>query len=559
MLISKTSIVKSRGNNKLSYYSEVGYDTSNPTFEVIINDLLPNSSYIVEVSCDYCNDIIKTPYKRYIKNTTTSLVRKYACKGCVTDKRKESNQIKYGCDNPMQNREVLEKTKNTNLERYGVEYVLQSKVIKEKIKKTNLKNSGFENPFQSEIIKEKIKKTNLEKYGHENPFQSKVIKEKIKKTNLEKYGVEYYTQSGEFLYDKELNKEKIKKTNLEKYGGHPMSNDIIRSDFNISNDVNYLYYNSDSISTFKCHKGHTFSISSDNYSSRKWFDVNICTICQPINSSISTQEKEVFHFITSVYDGKVIENYRDGLEIDIYLPDIQIGFEYNGLYWHSEEHKSKYYHINKSEHFIERGIRIIHIWEDEWKYKSGIIKSQIKNWIGLTDFKIPGRKCSVIELKNPSDFLKHNHIQGKCPSSFNLGLKYNDELVSVMSFDRFEGRKKMLEGEWNLSRFCNRENTIVVGGFSKLLSYFIKNIHTTRIITYADKSWSNGLLYERTNFKITKILKPDYKYIQNGIRLNKTKYRKGRSTNNMSEKQYTQSHNIKKIYDCGKIKFELII
>ena len=74
-------------------------------------------------------------------------------------------------------------------------------------------------------------------------------------------------------------------------------------------------------------------------------------------------------------------SYRDSLEIDVYLPELKIGFEFNGLYWHSEECKDKNYHLNKTNYFKEKGIRIIHIWEDDWDFKRSIIESQIKNWI----------------------------------------------------------------------------------------------------------------------------------------------------------------------------------
>jgi len=67
------------------------------------------------------------------------------------------------------------------------------------------------------------------------------------------------------------------------------------------------------------------------------------------------------------------------------IPQLKIGFEFNDIYWHSELYKDKNYHINKTSFFEERGIRIIHIWEDDWDNKKEILKSQIKNWINLID------------------------------------------------------------------------------------------------------------------------------------------------------------------------------
>jgi hypothetical protein len=39
-------------------------------------------------------------------------------------------------------------------------------------------------------------------------------------------------------------------------------------------------------------------------------------------------------------------------EIDIYLW-VEIGFEFNGLYWHSNKFKEKNYHLNKTDWFKE--------------------------------------------------------------------------------------------------------------------------------------------------------------------------------------------------------------
>ena len=34
-------------------------------------------------------------------------------------------------------------------------------------------------------------------------------------------------------------------------------------------------------------------------------------------------------------------------ELDIYLPNLNIAIEYNGLYWHGEKNKDKNYHLEK--------------------------------------------------------------------------------------------------------------------------------------------------------------------------------------------------------------------
>jgi hypothetical protein len=133
-----------------------------------------------------------------------------------------------------------------------------------------------------------------------------------------------------------------------------------------------------------------------------------------------------------------------------------------------------------------------------------------------------------------------------------------------MCFDKKEGRLNMSDKEWNLNRFCNLLNHQVIGGASKLLNHFIKENNPKRVISYADKDWSNGNLYFTLGFNLLSESKPDYKYIVDGIRKSKqnfTKDKLGKMGHDISltESQIMNNLGINKIYDCGKMKFELLI
>lgn len=482
-------------------------------------------------------------------------------------KSKKTCLEKYGTENYTKTDIYIERVKKTNLEKYGTEWYLSSEDKKEKSDKTNLERYGSTSPSKSELIKSKISKTNLEKYGFtspllnneikqkskdtlnknwgvNNPLESLEIREKLKKTNLEKYGFCYPMQSSEVI-------EKRKNNNLIKYNSENFNQneEFRKKNFYIANHSNYINYIGQSISLFHCEKCKlNFEIHTDNFLKRIEQNLDLCTICNPIGDSISIKEKELYEFIKSVYNGEVIQSYRDGLEIDIYLPELKLGFEFNGLYWHSEFYKDKNYHLNKTNHFKEMGIRIIHIWEDDWDYRKEIIKSMILHLLGKTLTKIYGRKCSVKEvsdIKVVKEFLNKNHIQGWVNSKVKIGLYFNDELVSLMLFDQFEGRKKMKEGEWNLSRFCNKINFNVIGSASKLLSYFTNNYNPIRIVSFADKDWSVGNIYEKLGFSQLYSTNPDYKYIQGGYRTHKSNFKKNEFEIQLS-----------KIWDCGKIKYE---
>jgi len=597
MLLTESIDIKIDKKNLMFYRRFSKSINIGDIFTIGINSLSKKSHALVSVSCDYCGFIFNKQYYKYVKQL--EIQNMCCCNNsiCKNRKKRENNIIKYGVEYTLQLKEVRssiietnlekygvdnytktdvckektkktnlekygvtsytktgeykEKSKQTNLEKYGVEFVLQNKQIKEKVKRTTTERYGVDNYTKTGEYKEKSKQTNLEKYGVEFPSQSEEVKGKTKQTNLEKYGVEYVLQSN-------LIRQKIKKTNLEKYGvDNYSSSDHFFKTTIIGNHPNYIKYLENGISLFRCDcgKDHNFETNSDAFFWRKKSDLPLCTICYEIGNHRSIKEQLLFEFIFSIYGGKIIQSYTDSRqEIDIYLPDLNLGFEFNGLYWHSSQYKDKDYHVNKTEHFRERGIRIIHIWEDDWEFKQDIVKSMISNIIGNTKIKIYARKCEVrviSDSKISNKFLNENHIQSKINSVLKLGLYYKGELVSLMTFDHFEGRKSMPNMEWNLSRFCNILNTSVIGAASKLLNYFISHYNPLRIISYADRDWSIGGLYETLNFIKISEGNPDYKYIINKKRIHKSRFRKSKTS--VSESNL----NLLKIYDCGKIKFEL--
>jgi hypothetical protein len=510
-------------------------------------ELQKNSNIKIDVKCDICGVERNIKYQAYNKNINSCEEYPiYTCDKCSHVKIKQTNLKKYGVDHFSKTHEYNDKFTKTMVERYGVEYSTQSREIQEKIKQTNLERYGVDNIFKDNVyIKEKFKK----KYGVDHPSKVPKIYKKIENSNLITTG-----------YKSPLSSPSIRKSFKNKYKvNSPNQTDELRDNI-ITNDINYIKYIGNNVSMFNCIKNHIFYIDSSNYHNRIRSKIPLCTVCNPIGNSSSIKENELYEFIKSIYSGEIKQGYRDKYEIDIYLPDLKIGFEFNGLYWHSEEYKDKNYHLMKTNHFKGKSIKIIHIWEDDWLNKTQIIKSQIKNQLGLTKTKIFGRKCVIKEIsksKISSEFLNKNHIQGTDKSIIKIGLYHNDELVSLMTFNKSEGRKKMPDNEWNLSRFCNKLDTNILGGASKLLKYFINNHQAKRIISYADKDWSVGGLYYNLGFELISESKPDYKYIVNNTRVHKSRYGKSKLKTNLTESQEMKKSHINKIWDCGKLKFEI--
>jgi hypothetical protein len=290
--------------------------------------------------------------------------------------------------------------------------------------------------------------------------------------------------------------------------------------------------------------------------------------CPSCVNHISKPEQEISLFLNNLNISleKTKRNIIPPYELDIFIPEKKIAIEFNGLRWHSSEFTEKNYHATKTKLCEENNIQLIHIFEDEWNFKKNIVKSRLKNILNFTEDKIYARKCVIKEVNNKDSkiFLENNHLQGNINSSIKIGLYYKNELVALMTFGKYRKiyNSNSIEDEYELYRFCNKLNTIVIGGANKLLNYFIEKYNPKKIMTYADKRWSKGDLYEKLGFEYIGDTKPNYFYVLNNERKNRFSFRKDvlvkqGFNKNESESSIMSKRNIYKIYDCGNKKYIL--
>lgn len=394
--------------------------------------------------------------------------------------------------------------------------------------------------------------------------------DKIKKTVKEKYGVDHVWNIPEIHNktisnrDKQSSIEKqkttVRKKHLVKLNKRLQeSNLILMDEYSVNKNGNTsLSYN------FSC------DICGKNFQSTLLGSGIIpkCPKCFPNNRSSSLE-----HFITDFLDLnniKYVTNTRKIIsgELDIFIPSHNLGIETNGMYWHGELNgKDKNYHLNKTKECFDKGIRLIHILEEEIINKPEIVLSKISNILGLINEKVYARKCDIREVDNKTkqDFLNKNHIQGDTKDKIRLGLYYNDELVSLITF----AKRKITRGDsvWEITRFASKINLQVVGGFSKLFKHFIKKYDHERIVTFADLRWSSydylNTVYNKNGFMYESHTKPSYWYFfrsNNSEKYHRFKFRKDLLVKegfnqNDTEWDIMVKRGFDRIWDCGNIKF----
>lgn len=302
-----------------------------------------------------------------------------------------------------------------------------------------------------------------------------------------------------------------------------------------------------------------------------------CPKCN-ILSQTSKGEDKIYNYIIDLDPNiTIIRNDRtllDGQELDLYLPDYNVAIEFDGLYWHSEDSgKDKKYHLDKTNKCLSKGIQLIHIFEDELELKEDIVKSKLKSILQKSNNeRIYARKCIVKKIDSPAvknKFLNLNHIQGSDSSSIQLGLytKDTNKLVSVMTFckPRVALGLKNTKYDYELSRFASDINYIVIGGFSKLLSYFKKNYEWNELVTYADRRWSKGMVYIKNGWTLDHISEPNYWYCKGLDRYHRYNFRKqvlkekfpNIYKEELTEFEIMDKSNYSRIWDCGNIVFTI--
>ncbi|PCJ96761.1 MAG: hypothetical protein COA52_00710 [Hyphomicrobiales bacterium] len=510
----KTKYITLKSNSPLkSYYKGLGYNVSQAFIDVEISHLKKESNYYVDCACDLCDSEYK---QRFSRNTGVCS----KCRNKVKKKFKKSdNSLKYS---DFKNWE--EDIRKFTTKKDAIEF-LNSKY------KISLNYSTF-----NEVLK---------RLGIELLPISKILKETIIPSEIAlKYNITTTRVNSIF-----------KTNNVERpTSKREFNRNIIIRDWSLIETLNASF----DIPTIIEKLNYDFS---ETLLRNSFYERNIPIIQHSYNKSKG--EIELLEWIKSLgVDCKSIKFKTSGglKEIDCYCPDYKFGIEYCGLWHHSyNSGKPKRYHLEKS--FLmkeEHDIQIFTIFENEWINSKNLIKNMIKSRLQMNK-KIFARKCTArnITAAEARKFHNKNHISGYVNSSINVGLYYENMLVSCMSFSKSRYDKNY---EYEITRMSFLQGHTIVGGASKMFKFSgIKSI-----MTFADFRFGEGKVYEKLGFKNVGLSAPNYFYNKKGtMKLeSRIKYQKHKLKNildvydeNLSEQKNMVRNNFLTIYDCGNYKW----
>lgn len=203
------------------------------------------------------------------------------------------------------------------------------------------------------------------------------------------------------------------------------------------------------------------------------------------------------------------------MEIDIYIPSLKIGIEYNGLFWHSIERlPTPRIHEVKQWKCEDVGVQLITVWEHDWLLQKDNVKSHLLHRLGMNaERRIHARACLLqkVTAKQANQFYRDHHVQQATGIALeSYGLFCDSDMVACMSFSRGSVRRgKIDHGEWELSRFTT--DGLVRGGASRLFKAFIQEHSPLVIWSYSDRQHFSGKLYPGLGFRNDAFVKADYR------------------------------------------------
>jgi hypothetical protein len=416
----------------------------------------------------------------------------------------------------------------------------------------------------SELVK-KRESTMLEKYGvsswsqteeHKTAFAKRTKEawsdterreqrlEVRKETNLKRYGVSVVSQVPEImakaLISRKANREKLteeefqsrEKIRIDSYRKERLSDDVYQN----LNDYELIYdlYVTKNFSIRKCadHIGcstHTIKTALES------FGIDYIPRTQTQESS---DEIELYEFISSIAP-TAIRTYKIGKHLDIFIPELKLGFEYNGVYWHSDAKRDMLYHANKVEHFYSHDIRYVQIWEDDWIHRQDSVKKFIEQI--LTEHPLP-TQYEVVEISQEvfNAFVEDNHIAGTVESDIYFGVLCDGNIASAL------GVNKNACGNFEITRHVEIHQSLFRAMFEFfVLSYDPVSVHVLGDLEYTDK---RDNVYLQNGFLSYRDIEPDFKYYRTGIR-------EAKETINIESSVTGNSQRILRCYDSGKIEY----
>lgn len=296
-----------------------------------------------------------------------------------TDPRMEFCSLKCACNDQQK----LANAQKTSLKRYGTTHPMKNKKILQKAMSTNLKNLGVKWPQQDSAVKQKSLEA-FEKHCREDQSFLKKVAFKIQATSSKNNGYKTFfsSEDGKAAMQRGHSSSVRKKsasTKKRNYYLKSICNDqLVIPLFSIDE------YAADRKASFswRCRKcGNVFQSRMCSFKSEEGIISHArCLKCYPLRTASSLEERNFKDWLQQIFGNHVDVIWNQNLnytliypyQLDVLLVDkkskkLKVAIEFNGSRWHSVENGSTVNrHLQKTRLCEQKGISLIHVYEDEW-------------------------------------------------------------------------------------------------------------------------------------------------------------------------------------------------
>lgn len=287
--------------------------------------------------------------------------------------------------------------------------------------------------------------------------------------------------------------------------------------------------------------------------------------CSQCANKVSRWEQDVGAYLTSI--GVATERTRKIIapkEIDLYSEEHRVGVECHGAYFHSTAFQtSPSQHLHKLRLAQAADIRLVQVFEDEWKYRRSAVENLLASAFGKTP-RVFARSCALCPStsKDVQGFLEQHHIQGAAKGSAVFTLTHRGEVAAVMVFSKVTSERGATDAGWELVRYASAGT--VVGGASRLFTAFLRAHRPSRVISYSDRRLFSGGMYEKLGFAKLHDTRPTYTVLVGDQRKHKANFKKSllakrlgpEAVTGRTEQEVCKEQGWFRVYDCGVTKWE---
>lgn len=289
-------------------------------------------------------------------------------------------------------------------------------------------------------------------------------------------------------------------------------------------------------------------------------------------------QNEVADFIERLCVGhEVIRDSKSVLsgfrQLDIFVKDLNVAIEFNGVFWHNSDigiHGSsplpRNYHQNKTAECAAKGIRLIHIFEDEWTCHRKLCESKLRKLLCPSPvWRIPAEDC-IVDLDISQDFKekfigKYTFYGQNDGSSWQCALRYSGHVIAMLTAAKARNDKKH---DWQIMNYAEINSATVSGGFKTLLDAFINAVNPKSVCMNTPSDWNAPGDFSGC-MDFVGIKGPRLYWAHDGIRVNGAAISPANAKAKLLEydsaKTFRENMNLNKyyrIYDSGTMQFELV-